>query len=171
MLDDDFDTIKKSIKEGVPTKLKTKVPLGEIDENGLWEILLNFPSWIFTEEQHGKHAMAEGMLKINYLDLKTSIEPIDKILSFLETNFLKNVGVTVFFSIHEDSKGLGWHRDFGSYVLGMNLFGDTTWESQGYPPIDLSQGEMLFMPEPVKHRVIVHSAERITCGFYGQLKA
>jgi len=73
MLGDDFYTIKKSIKEGVPTKLKTKVPLEEIDENGLWEILFNVPSWIFTEEQHGKHAMAEGMLKINYLDLNSSI--------------------------------------------------------------------------------------------------
>lgn len=170
MLDYDFETIQKSIEKCVPTKLKTKVPLEEIDENELWEILLNFPSSIFLEHQHGKHALAGGMLKVNYLDFKTSIEPIDKILSFLETNFLKNVGVTVFFSINKDSKGLGWHRDFGCHVLGMNLFGDTTWKSKGYPPIDLSQGEMLFMPEPVIHRVLVHSEERITCGFYGELK-
>lgn len=165
MLDKDFVLIKDAIRKGMPLKLKTKIPLEEVDTFDLWDI-----AWE-PKDNFKFEIVDDSLMKVNYRNLERRIKILEEIQEFIEKNFLDNTEITMFFSgSNTDSPGLGWHRDRAHYVFGLNLIGESVWESQGFDPIGLKTGEMILMPEPVTHRVIVKSEERITCGFYGKLK-
>lgn len=165
MIENDVALIRRAVKESFPVKLNTVFETNADLEDELWQVL-----WSKDKGGYDREPMAQGTSKFGYVMLNEKLDIMESLLSSARKNLYIKCDCTMFFSVTENSKGLDWHNDDPDYVLGGNLLGQTTWHSKNFDPIDLSPGEMIFMPTGVRHRVEVHTEDRVSFGIYGTLR-
>lgn len=105
------------------------------------------------------------------------IEILKEFSTHLFSKIFSEFKITTWTSLEDFDYGTEWHTDFErppnddtpTYLICMNLIGDTHWKFQGYESIDLSPGDLICQNGSVPHNVEPNE-KRITIAGHSSIK-
>lgn len=139
--------------------------------------------WLLFEElvrkkDNTNHDLGRAKMNIkeeNSQDFFLSIPIIKSLSEHFFSKVFKSHTVVCWTSTQDDDKGTDWHFDFQpgtdipTYLLCMNLVGDTHWKFQGYDDMYMTTGDIMCINGSIAHQVRP-TGPRITIAGHSSIK-
>ena len=74
---------------------------------------------------------------------------------------LKDIDNFVFIGASKTAKGFSWHKD-DYHIIAVNIIGHTIWEFENGVTIEMQEGDVLYSPKGLMHRVKNVTGYRLT---------
>ena len=120
--------------------------------------------------------LGNGNLKFNYHKKYHNIPVIPSLSNNLFGKIFNSHKVVMWLSLDDEDTGTDWHQDFcgewitPTYLICMNLVGETHWQFEGYDDMILKPGDVIAQNGSVNHKVTpVHHQNRITLAGHSKL--
>lgn len=135
----------------------------------------------FASEYNGWGPFRGGRIKFNYM-VPNTIPVLDALSEHFFSKIYSNHKIVSWLSTEAHDDGSDWHTDLypkntgenyecPSYLICMNLVGETHWQFDGYDDIYLKPGDVICQNGSVKHKVKpLNSTQRITLAGHNGLK-
>jgi hypothetical protein len=160
----DFSILHELLMDKNP-KLLGKIPLSK---NNSFEDMVDVIDFLDTiEDSKNKFYIPEmDMIELHLLQRAEKCPPVIKDISKEIKKFkpFKNrILDVVGFIGFDNAIGYNWHYD-DYHLIAMNIIGNTVWHFKDHNAIEMSPGDLMFVPSPVEHKV-VGTTERFTVSF------
>lgn len=73
----------------------------------------------------------------------------------------KDVSAFVILGASKNATAFGWHKDDYD-IVAVNIIGQTTWEFENGVSVKMDNGDVLYCPRNMEHKVTNHSGYRCT---------
>ena len=148
--------IAEAYKDKKPVKLKSFHNFEQFEDYWWDEFYTNFDR-AYTSKQRGHYQdVTGGRVKWNYSQNNT-LPILDALSKHLFSKVYSNHKVVCWMTWEEEDYGTDWHEDwrdeFPTYLICMNLIGNTRWQFDGYDDIYLKPGDVIAQNGSVKHKV------------------
>lgn len=116
---------------------------------------------------------SDGRIKFNY-SKNTNISVLNSLSEYLFSKIFSEHKIVCWLTSEDKDYGTDWHQDLypnnkpanyqcPSYLICMNLVGETHWQFQGYDDIYMKPGDILCQNGSVPHKVLpINNNPRIT---------
>lgn len=163
---ENISLIAEAYKDKKPVKLKSFHNFDKFEDYWWDEFYTNFDR-AYTSKQRGHYQdVTGGRVKWNYAQNNT-LPILDALSTHLFSKVYSNHKVVCWMTWDEEDYGTDWHEDWTNesptYLICMNLIGNTRWQFDGYDDIYLKPGDVIAQNGSVKHKVTpIDNQKRIT---------
>lgn len=164
MYDIDFSILHELLIDKKP-KLLGRIPLSKDETFEDMVDVIDFMNGI-DNSKNKFHIPKNDMVELHFLQKVENSPAIIKNISKelkrfkpFKNRILDVVGFVGF----DNAVGYNWHYD-DYHIVAMNIIGNTTWHFKGHNAIEMSPGDLMFVPSPIMHKV-VGTTERFTVSF------
>jgi len=175
--DKNVELISKAYKKGKgPLKLNSYLHF-EHWHDKWWN---DFNHYVYQTKHENKIVMGQQRLNIGFIKFRLkhiheespNIPIVQAFSKHLFSKVFKSHHIAGWISEEVCDLGTDWHEDYTqeipTYLICLNLIGDTHWQFDGYPDIDLSSGEILCQNGSCAHTV-EPKGKRITLAGYSKI--
>ena len=157
--DENIKIISQAYKDTAPVKLNSYSDFGHW-ENKWWnDFRPIIKQKVFHKKKKDDSYGMEGFTKFR-IETKVKNIPIIKLFSkHLFSKIFSEHKITAWGSVESYDRGTMWHEDYEydnitpTYLICINLIGDTHWKFKKYDDINLSAGELLCQNGSMAHNV------------------
>ena len=160
----DFNTLHELLINKAP-KLLGKIPLSK---NNSFEDMVDVIDFLngINDTKNEFYMPEMDMVEVHLLQERKNcpeiIKNISKELEQIEPFKSRKLNVVGFVGF-DNAIGYDWHAD-DYHLVAMNIIGNTTWHFKDGSTIEMTPGDLMFVPSPIEHKV-VGTTERFTVSF------
>ena len=165
---ENVELIRSAYKKREPTKLKSFINFKNYEDEWWDRFYREIPS-----DSLKRHWLNRGMIKFNYTK-DMNIPILNDLSEHLFSKVFNDHTVVCWVSLNEEDTGTNWHKDFQpntsipTYLICMNLIGQTNWQFESSEDIDMQVGDVIAQNGSMPHKIIAKGM-RITLAGHSSL--